>query len=160
MDIIKFFSHKLNNVLIVIASVFLLATVFLIVGNAISREIFIPFKGTSEVVGWFSATVVTLSVGYAQEHFVHIKLDILSNILPKKLNKLNDLIVQVVNALFFSAIFYFLIKYISYLKEKNIVSETLSFPYYPFIFLIALGFFSLALTFVCQFIETVTQKGE
>lgn len=158
MNKTKMVSSKINLILVVFACIFLLSMMVLIVANSIFREFFIPFKGTSEVVGWFSAMAITLSVGYAQEHGVHIKLDVINNALPKSMKKLNHIIVYVINIIFFGVISYYLIDYTIYLKSKQTVSETLAVSYYPFIIIVALGFLSLVITLFVQLIETMKRE--
>jgi len=150
MNNIKKISTKFNSILVFIASLLIISMVLLIVANSIFREFFIPFRGTSEVVGWFSAMSVTLSVGYAQEHRAHIKLDVINNALPKSIRILNHIVVYVINIIFFSMIFYHLIIYAIYLKNKQTVSDTLAISYYPLILVISIGFLSLVITLITQ----------
>lgn len=160
LETAKKFSSTFNLLLLSLAGVCLIGMMLFIVANAFFREFLSPFKGTSEIVSWLTALTAVLSIGYAQEHLAHISLNLINGVLSDAMKKVNIVFVCILNISFFAIICYHFITYGLHLKEKEAVSETLAFPYYPFIFLASLSFLSLIVTFFIQLTEPVKESEE
>lgn len=76
------FNWVISRLLLYVAGSALLMMVFLVVGNIVMRQVSSSFGGTTEMVGWLTAVVVSLSLAYSQLTKAHIELDLLVEHLP------------------------------------------------------------------------------
>ena len=67
-------SHLLNQVLISIAGIFLIAMIILTCANVFLRLVWIPVSGTFELMGYFGAVLTALALGYTQIKKGHIAI--------------------------------------------------------------------------------------
>ena len=99
------FLDKLNQALIrlltVIGGLFLIAMVLLICANILSRNIWVPIKGTFELMGFFGAIVTAFALGYTQMNKGHIAVDVLINTFSTRTRNLLQIINNGVCAVFF-----------------------------------------------------------
>ena len=143
--------YKLNLLisrgLLGIAGVALLAIVLLVAANIVMRQLASSYGGTSEIVGWLTAVVVSLSLGYSQLNKAHVELDILVGRFPERLQAAIQALVSVVSLLFFTMVAFRLWEYGHGVMERGVVSQTLRVVIYPVIYVVSLGFsaFCLAL---------------
>lgn len=141
--------HRLNLLisrgLLGIAGVALLAMVFLVVGNIVMRQVASSFGGATEIVGWLTAVVVSLSLAYAQMNKAHVELDILVARLPMRLQALLQALVALVSLLFFAMVAIKLWEYGYSAMQRGMVSQTLRLVLYPMIYVVALGFSAFCL---------------
>ncbi|MGE7543509.1 TRAP transporter small permease [Sporosarcina newyorkensis] len=143
----------LNNFLAVMAGISLFSMMFLIVGNSIIRNFSVPFMGTTEVVGWLAALTTAFALGHTQRYKGHVVLDLVMDRLPSVIQKLVNIIISIVNIVFFAVVFYQLFLYSLDLKRNGNVSETLVLAYYPLVTLLAIGFFGLLFALVTDLIR-------
>ncbi|KRF67246.1 hypothetical protein ASG99_16615 [Bacillus sp. Soil768D1] len=149
----------LNNFLAMIAGVSLFSMMFLIVGNSIVRNFSVPFIGTLEVVGWLAALTTAFALGHTQRHKGHVVLDLLMEKFSTKVQKVVSFIINIINIVFFSVVFYHLFLYSLDLKRSGQVSETLVIAYYPFVTLLAIGFLGLLFALIVDLIKDI-KKGD
>lgn len=146
--------HRLNLLisrgLLGIAGIALLAMVFLVTANIVMRQVASSFGGTSEIVGWLTAVVVSLSLAYAQLNKAHVELDILVARLPERLQALIQALVAVVSLLFFSMVAIKLWEYGYSAMQRGMVSQTLRMSLYPVIYMVALGFSAFCLVLLAD----------
>ena len=153
-------SHLLNQVLISIAGIFLIAMIILTCANVFLRLVWIPVSGTFELMGYFGAVLTALALGYTQIKKGHIAVDIVvlgfSKRAQKTLNAINDIICMV----FFTVVTWQIAKYAGTLRETGEVTETLQIIYYPFTYGVAFGCAVLSLVFLTDFLKIVTKHEE
>jgi len=142
-----------DRVFVVAAAVSLIVLMMLIVLNGIVRGIYKPFGGTVEVASWLAAITTAFAVGNAQLHRAHVSIDLLFNKFPPVLQKIVHALILLLSLLFFVLLTWQLWKYGMQLKASGNLSETLRIPFYPFVFLTAIGFAGMILTCIVQFIE-------
>lgn len=153
------FDLYLNNFLATMAGISLFSMMFLIVGNSIIRKFYVPFIGTVEVVGWLAALTTAFAVGHTQRHKGHVVLDILMEKCPLKIQAVVNIIVNLINIVFFTVVFYCLFLYSLNIKESDLVSESLAIAYYPFVTMLSIGFFGLLFALVVDLIKDL-KKGD
>ena len=160
MVILERISHYLNQILIFIAGLFLIAMIFLTCANVFLRFVWIPVSGTFELMGYFGAVLTAFALGYTQIRRGHIAVDILVLRFSKKaqgiLNAINYLICMV----FFALAAWQISKYATNLWETGEVTETLQIIYYPFTYGVALGCAVLSLVFLTEFLKLLMEKRE
>jgi len=143
----------LNRGLAWLAAGSLLLMVFLVVGNALVRMVYQPFTGAAEVVGWLTAVTIGFGLGYTQGHRGYVEIDALVERLPRGLQRTIRRGVLFISMAFFALVAWQVAVYgFTTLKNGNL-SETLWLPYYPLIFLLALGFAGLTLAILVDLLK-------
>ncbi|MFG6667867.1 TRAP transporter small permease [Halomonas sp. HNIBRBA4712] len=156
---------KLNRwvslLLLYIAGAALLMMVFIVVGNIVMRQVSASFGGTTEVVGWLTAIVVALSLGYSQQVKAHVELDLLVAHFPLRVQATLTLMVALVSFLFFTVVAWKLWEYGVNAMQRGSLSQTLRVAIYPFVYLVALGFSAFCLVLfadvISSFKKVITQ---
>ncbi len=160
MVILDRISHYLNQILISIAGLFLIAMILLTCANVFLRLVWMPVRGTFELMGYFGAVLTAFVLGYTQIRRGHIAIDIVVLRFSKSaqgiLNAINDVICMV----FFALVTWQIAKYAGTLWETGEVTETLQIIYYPFTYGVAFGCAVLSLVFLTDFLKRVTKHGE
>ncbi|MBW2128963.1 MAG: TRAP transporter small permease subunit [Deltaproteobacteria bacterium] len=150
MEALKKATHFLNVVLVWIASFFLGAMIFLTCGNIFLRAVWLPLRGTFELMGYFGA------IGRS-----HIAVDILVLRFSKKTRKILNGVNYLICTVFFSIVAWQIAKHATTLWKTGEVTETLRFAYYPFTYGVSLGCLVLALVMFVDFLQLlIGDKGE
>lgn len=138
----------------------LLALTLLATMNVALRIFRVPVGGTYEVVSFLGAIVTAGALGYTQKRKDHIVVDILSDKFPAPVKRVLDRVSHALILVFFSVVSWQTFVYAKRLLRTGELSETLKIAYYPFVFLVGIGFAVLALTVLLDLIETVWTRGE
>ncbi|MFD1707861.1 TRAP transporter small permease [Siminovitchia sediminis] len=142
-----------NKFLASLAGLSLFSMMILIVINSVARKLSSPFLGTVEVVGWLAAFTTAFALGYTQQLKGNVVLDLVMNYFSKKVQWLANLLVAVINVVFFLFVFYQLFMYSLDLKSSGQVSEALMVSYYPLVALFSLGFLGLLFSLLVDLIK-------
>jgi len=138
----------------------LLALTLLATMNVALRILQVPVSGTYEIVSFLGAIVTAGALGYTQKRKDHIVVDILSEKFPAPVKRLLDRLSYVLILVFFSVVSWQIFVYGKRLLVTGELSETLKIAYYPFVFLVGIGFAVLALTGFLDLIETFWTREE
>lgn len=138
----------------------LLTLTLLATMNVVLRVFHVPVGGTYEVVSFLGAIVTAGALGYTQKRKDHIVVDILSEKFPDPVKRVLDRVSYTLTLLFFSVVSWQTFVYGKRLLRTGELSETLKIAYYPFVFLVSIGFAVLALTILLDLIETVWTREE
>jgi TRAP-type C4-dicarboxylate transport system permease small subunit len=140
----------------------LILMLIIVVGNALIRIFYRPFPGTTEIVGWLAAITTSFALGYTQMNKGNVALDMVTNKLPLRAQKIIEGIFALGMAVFFGMAGWKIVGYGFILKDSSYLSETLRLAYYPFLFIISLGFLGLTLTLLLEFVRLIggDVKGE
>ncbi|WP_134700620.1 TRAP transporter small permease [Ammoniphilus sp. YIM 78166] len=149
-------NRRFNQGLAVIAGISLMMMMLLIVSNAVIRVFANPFAGTVEVVGWLMAITTSFAVGYTQLNRGHVDIDLLTSRFSPMVQRGLQAIVQLVSLLFFLVVGWQVIQYGLSLMQNGTLSQTLGVIFYPYVFLVSLGFFGTSFTLAIQLYETWT----
>ena len=150
MSILEKFSRFMNHGFILIAGTFMVAMILITCANIFSRILWVPVKGTFELMGFFGAVVTAFALGYTQAKKAHISVDILVNRFPKKVQKFINGINYVICMVFFGLLGWQIAKLANTLRTSGEVTETLRIIYYPFTYGVALGCFLLSLVLIAD----------
>jgi len=153
-------SELLRRGLMIAGGVSLLALTLLATMNVALRIFQVPVSGTYEVVSFLGAIVTAGALGYTQKRKDHIVVDILSEKFPAPVKRVLDRVSYLLILVFFSIVSWQTFVYGKRLLRTGELSETLKFAYYPFVFLVSIGFAALALTSFLDLIETVWTREE
>jgi TRAP-type C4-dicarboxylate transport system permease small subunit len=115
-------------------------------GNVLMRCVGHPFAGSYEVAGFCCALLVGFSLSETQRKGGHVSVDLVSHRLPAVVNRVSDVLVHTALAVFFVVVAYQTVIWGLTLRRSGEVSETLKVVYYPFVFCLAFGFLTLAVT--------------
>lgn len=159
MEFLERLNRMLNQWLLVIGGVAVLALMALATGNVLLRVFGLPFRGAYELVSFLGAVVTAFALGYTQTRKFNIVVDILSDKFPPGLKRFLDGIGYLIGLLFFGVIAWVIFLWGMKIAGSGEVSETLKIVYYPFVFCVALGFAVLALTLAIDWIGTFRKKG-
>lgn len=145
---------KLSRGLDFFAGIILAATAFLIVGNILGRALLgSSILGTYEMVGFFTASAVGLALGRCALENSHIAIGFLLERFPTRLQRGVEMAVGFPAAAFLCFITYHLFMYGSRMAASGVVSSTTQMAFYPFIYLVALGFLVLALAVLLKTVQ-------
>jgi len=158
MVILDRISHYLNQILIFIAGLFMIAMIFLTCANVFLRFVWIPVSGTFELMGYFGAVLTAFALGYTQIRRGHIAVDIVVLRFSKKTQGILNAINNVIGVVFFALVAWQISKYATTLWETGEVTETLQIIYYPFTYGVALGCGALSLVFLIDFLKLLMKK--
>jgi TRAP-type C4-dicarboxylate transport system permease small subunit len=152
-------SELLRRVLMIAGGVALLALTLLATMNVALRIFRVPVGGTYEVVSFLGAVVTAGALGYTQKRKDHIVVDILTDKFPAAVKRVLDRVSYSLILVFFSIVSWQTFVYGKRLMVTGEMSETLRISYYPFVFIVGLGFAVLALTVLLDLVETVWARG-
>ena len=153
-------SELLRRGLMIAGGVSLLALTLLATMNVALRIFRVPVSGTYEVVSFLGAIVTAGALGYTQKRKDHIVVDILSEKFPAPVKRVLDRMRYLLILVFFSIVSWQTFVYGKRLMRTGELSETLKIAYYPFVFLVGIGFAVLAVTGFLDLIETVWTREE
>ena len=129
----------------------------LTVGNMIMRQVYLPFGGTAEVIGWLAALVAAFALGYTQLQKGHTRVDILLSRFPPRAQSVIDSIMFFIGMVLFGVATWQIVKLASRYWELGSVSETLYIIFFPFIYTVALGCALLCLVLLLDFLKSLAQ---
>jgi len=138
----------------------LLALTLLATMNVALRIFHVPVSGTYEVVSFLGAIVTAGALGYTQKGKDHIVVDILSDRFPDPVKQVLDRVSYLLILVFFSVVSWQTFVYGKRLMRMGELSETLKIAYYPFVFLVGIGFAALALTCFLDLVESFWTREE
>jgi TRAP-type C4-dicarboxylate transport system permease small subunit len=160
MAVLDKINRNLNRVFIWIAGICLAAMILMTCANIFLRIVWIPLKGTYELMGFFGAIVTAFSLGYTQMKKAHISVDILIERFPAGIQKILGGLSCIICLIFFSIAGLQISKYATTLWKTGEVTETLRIAYHPFAFGVAGGCLLLALVMLVEFFNLFREPRE
>lgn len=152
MQVLIQINRILNRFLMILGGTVLVTMILLTCGNILLRLVWIPIKGTFEMMGFFGAVVTAFALGHTQQDRGHIAVDILVNAAPPGVRKVLCTLADTVACLFFIILAWQVGKKALILMQSGEVTETLRIVYYPFTFAVALGCLAMALVLAVDLI--------
>jgi TRAP-type C4-dicarboxylate transport system permease small subunit len=134
--------------------------ILLTCANIFLRLVWVPVKGTFELMGFFGAVATAFALGYTQIKKGHIAVDILILSFSKRTRRVLDVINSLICTVFFSFVAWQIARYAGILRSTGEVTETLRFAYYPFTYAVAVGCGVLALVFLTEFLKSLIPEKE
>ena len=160
MEFLDRINQFLIRLLTLIGGIFLVAMVLLTCANIFSRNIWVPIRGTFELMGYFGALVTAFALGGTQLKRGHIAVDVLIGKFSDKTQKLLQVVNNGVCALFFGIVALQITVKATNLWNTGEVTETLRIIYYPFTYAVAFGCFVLALLMLTDLIKSLIPQKE
>ena len=158
------FLDKINrwlvNALALIGGVFLIGMITITCANILSRAVWVPIRGTFELMGYAGAIVTAFALGYTQIKKGHIAVDILVTNYSARTKKVIHIINSLLCMVFFIIASWQIAVKANILMKTGEVTETLQVIYYPFTYAVAFGCLVLALTLLTQLLNAVIPHKE
>jgi TRAP-type C4-dicarboxylate transport system permease small subunit len=153
--------HALVRVLTWIASGALAIMILFVVGNVLSRFLFKkPLPGTIEIIELVAVVIVFFSVAYTESRRAHIYVELVVSKLRRRTQAILASMMYLLAAVFFAAMAWRggVLAW-SYLFPTVRETYVLSIPIAPFLFVIALGSFVLALETLIHVFQPLPDDG-
>ena len=160
MAVLEKISRILNRVFIWVAGLCLTAMILMTCANIFLRIVWVPLKGTYELMGYFGALVTAFALGYTQMKKGHIAVDVLVTLFHPKAQLLLQAISCLICTIFFSIAGWQICQYATTLWKTGEVTETLLIAYYPFAYGVAGGCLLLALVMLIEFLQLLFRRQE
>ena len=160
MKVLNKLCDMLTRVLLWMGSFFLVTLIVLTCANIFFRLVWIPVKGTFELMGFFGALVTAFALSYTQMRRGHIAVDILINTFTKNTRKVVDIVNHTICCLFFCIAAWQIALKAGTLLNTGEVTETLRIIYYPFTYGVAFGCAALSLILFQDLVKTIISKTE
>lgn len=137
----------------------IVATMLLVVINILLRTIAnSPIQGVYEVVGFLSAVVIAFGLAWCAVQKAHIAIEFIVEKLPQKAQKVISLVSGFMVMLLLLFISYRVFHHGFKVIASGEVSASAQIPFYPFIFMVALGFLLLFLVEFVNVMKGVVRK--
>ena len=160
MDILEKISRILSITFLWIAGAFMVAMILITCANIFLRIVWVPIKGTFELMGFFGAVATAFVLGYTQLKKAHISVDILVNVFSQRIRTIFNGINYFVCMIFFAVLGWQISRLATTIWKTGEVTETLRIVYYPFTYGVAFGCFLLALVLLVDFLKLFFTKNE
>jgi len=159
MEILEKISRILNRTFMLIAGAFMAAMILITCANIFLRLVWVPIRGTFELMGFFGAVATAFALGYTQMKKTHISVDILVNGFSQRTRAVLSGINYFVCMIFFAVVGWQISCMATTIWKTGEVTETLRIVYYPFTYGVALGCFLLALALLVDFLKLFFTKN-
>jgi len=123
-----------------------------------SKVFNLPLFGAVEMTGLLQVLLLPAAAALTLLWGQHIKVEIFTNRLPNKAKRVLDSIISLLLSILIAIVIWQIIVYGMGYIETSELTNTLNWPLYPFIFLMALAFVPLCLAFFMGFLTSF--KGE
>jgi len=150
----------LRKILMAAGGAALIALVLLATGNVALRIVRAPLGGTYEIVAFLGAVVIAGALGYTQKRKDHIVVEILSERFPPGVKRVLDGLGYAVTAALFGIVTWRVFALALSIQRSGELSETLKFPFHPFVYAVAAGFAVFVLTLLLDLIGVIYGEGE
>jgi TRAP-type C4-dicarboxylate transport system permease small subunit len=149
--------NALNRWLNWIAGGFLVAMMLVTVINMVMRVVYVPFAGTTEVIGYLAALVAAFALGYTQLQKRHTRVDIIVSRFPRQAQSIIDSTMFFIVMGLFGVATWQLVKLASHYWEMGLLSETLKIIFYPLVYAVAIGCAFISLVLLLDFLKSLRQ---
>jgi TRAP-type C4-dicarboxylate transport system permease small subunit len=144
----------------ILGMVVLFAMMMLTVVDVVGRYFFNrPVQGTNEITGLLLVLVAASALAFSQIKKGHIRVDLITGRLSPRGQMILDAIAYLF-CLFGSALITWqtVLRGISYMQAtRGNLTETLNIPFFPFMLILGLGFFLLAVVALIDFIRSLVK---
>jgi TRAP-type C4-dicarboxylate transport system permease small subunit len=160
MRVLDKITQMLNNILVWIACCFLGTMIILTCANIFLRLVWLPVRGTFELMGYFGAIITAFALGYTQLAKGHIAVDVVVIGFSKKTQRFLNALNCLICVIFFALVTWQIASYATTLRETGELTETLHIIYYPFTYGVAFGCAVLSLVFLTELLKSLIPKEE
>ena len=138
-----------------IGGFFLVAMIVLTCANVFLRVVWVPVRGTFELMGYAGAIVAAFALAFTQQKRGHIAVDILISGFSAKTRRILNIINNILCFLFFVIVAWQVAEKAAILRRTGEVTETLQIIYYPFTYAVSLGCLVLGLALFTELLQSI-----
>ena len=151
--------YKISQVLDRAAGFCCFAMMVLVACNVVGRKVFnFPLTGTIELVQILFALTVGLALANCAVKGGHITIDFVADYFPEQIQKIARFITVTITIVTVTVSGWMLVGYADTLRETGRYTGSLKIAYYPFVYLIAIGFFIYALVEIVKLFAPTIQE--
>jgi TRAP-type C4-dicarboxylate transport system permease small subunit len=148
-------SRHLNQAMAWFGGLILAGLMFFVVFDVAMRALGWPVAGSFEIIGWLSASAMSLALGYVQICRGHVAVTLLTDHVGERTRNLLELVIGVLALTMFVVVAWFVGRYGQTLQESGSLSETLRIVVYPWVYVVAIGFAGLALALLVDVVQSL-----
>ncbi|SDY64531.1 TRAP transporter small permease [Tindallia californiensis] len=145
------------EVVVLSVSVFALAT--LVIVNVFARTFYRSIYFAEEIAELLTILITFAGVSYAVRKARHIRMGAFFDAAPPKLQKAMIFIICVGSGLVMFLMAYYSYGYMAQARNMNHVTPALRLPYWTFIAIIPLGFFSAGIQYIRTIIKNIKEEA-
>ena len=138
----------MSDALAVLAGAALTLMMLLGCANMVLRAVWIPIKGSYELMGFLGALATAFGLAYTHRYKGHIALTIFSGKLSPRLERWVDACTSLAAAVFFFFIAWRTTAWAGRLMASGELSDDLHIAFYPIVVAMAFGVFALSILLV------------
>jgi TRAP-type C4-dicarboxylate transport system permease small subunit len=157
MDFLARVFYSVSRVINGVSCVALVAMMALVFINVVCRAFGHPIFGTYESVGFLLSIMVAFSIAHCAIHKGHIAVNILEDLIPKRVLPVLDCIVAMLGTGLYLVLAWQCSAYARSMWDKGEVSMSMEIPFYPLILVVAFGFLMLALVLMMDIYKSLTR---
>lgn len=157
MDFLARLFYSVSRAINRVSCVALVGMMAFVVINVVSRAFWRPIFGIYESVGFLLSIMVAFSIAHCAVNKGHIVVNILEDLIPKRLLPVLDTIVAMLGAALFLLLAWQCYVYAQIMRDRGELSMSMEIPFYPLIFVIAFGFLMLALALMMDLLKSLTR---
>ncbi len=141
-----------------VAAAALIVVMFIVCANVIGRSFWeTPVKGTVDIVSLLGAIVVGWAIAYTQVLKGHIRIDLLVERLPLRIQYIVDSVIDLIGLALFALISWQTILFAKANFEVGELSEVLKLPITPFASVVAVGCIAITSVLLIDLIKSVSK---
>ncbi len=153
--IIRWISQAAYGCGLVILAVMALITLIDVIGRGVFNK---PITGSYEITEMIFAIGVALVIGYSVIMKSHIRIDMLVNTFPKKVQIVLEIISYFICSVFFLVTSYAVLRQAMAVYSNGSNSGVLAIPLFPAYYILAVGCFLGGVMFFIYFLKVITQR--
>ena len=158
MDKCEKFIGKITEFLDQIAGLAILAVMLLTVANILLRvTVGTPILGTYEYIGFLTVIIIGLALAHCAFQNGHIAVEFIMDKFPEKARLPIDFFTHLLSVIFLALASFHIAQYARSMVLTGVVSPTTQTPFYPFVYLAALGLAALCAVLLVRMLK-ITQK--
>ncbi len=138
-----------------IAQLAVMAMLFLIVGNILSRVVWKPILGTYDIAGFIGAILVAFALGHCAIRKGHIQVELLVQRLPERLQGILGTITGILSLAIFLLVTWQCIVLGNDMRRVGELSMSAHISFYPYIYGVAYGCGLLSLVIIIDIIKSL-----
>jgi TRAP-type C4-dicarboxylate transport system permease small subunit len=159
MSVLERVTRLLNRLLVFCGGMFLVGMILLTCANIACRAVWVPIRGTFELMGYFGAVVTAAALAFTQLNRGHIAVNVLINRFSSKTRRYLNAFNNAACVLFFAMLAWQIGLKAHGFMQTGEVSETLRVIFYPFTYMVAAGCGVIALVFAVDLLQGL-RSGE
>ena len=159
---ISFLFHKLGQGVELFESVILslsvLAMASLVIANVFARTFFSSIHFVEELTEMFTILITFTGVSYAVRKARHIRMGAFFDAAPFKVQKIMIFVICVISGVVMFLMATYAYGYMSQARMTGQVTPSLRLPYWIFLIIVPIGFFSAGIQYVRTIVKNITER--